>query len=54
MMQTGAFLQLVLVIAAVASRMNILLIEVSEAVKVSWSAAYSALKTICVRSFPLL
>ncbi|KAI0807095.1 hypothetical protein C8Q74DRAFT_1362639 [Fomes fomentarius] len=47
MMQTGAFLQLVLVLAAVASRMNILLFEVSEAVKASWSAAYSALQTIC-------
>ncbi|KAM5535224.1 hypothetical protein V8D89_011160 [Ganoderma adspersum] len=45
-MQTGAFLQLVLALAAIASRTNILLSEVKAALEISWSASYRALQTL--------
>ncbi|KAI8998704.1 hypothetical protein BD414DRAFT_475826 [Trametes punicea] len=46
MMQSGAFLQLVLVLAAVASRMSILLSEVRAALEVTWSAGHRVLCTL--------
>ncbi|KAI0637045.1 hypothetical protein C8Q77DRAFT_1095741 [Trametes polyzona] len=42
MMQTGAFLQLVLALAAIASRLSVLLSEVKGALELSWSASYRA------------
>ena len=51
MMQTGAFLQLVLTLAAIASRMSLLLTEIRAALEVSWSASHAALQTVNVRSF---
>ena len=52
MMQTGAFLQLILALAAIASRTNILLSEVKAALEVSWSAIYTALHTLHVSCAP--
>ena len=49
MMQTGAFLQMILVLAAIASRMRLLLLEVRSALEISWSASYRALQTTSVR-----
>ncbi|RPD79992.1 hypothetical protein L226DRAFT_187761 [Lentinus tigrinus ALCF2SS1-7] len=49
MMQTGAFLQMILVLAAIASRIRLLLLEMRAALEVSWSASYRALQTIFVR-----
>ncbi|KAI9064359.1 hypothetical protein FKP32DRAFT_1570669 [Trametes sanguinea] len=46
MMQSGAFLQLVLVLAAIASRLSILLTEVRAAAELSWSASLRALRTL--------
>ncbi|KAI0781013.1 hypothetical protein BD413DRAFT_17917 [Trametes elegans] len=46
MMQTGAFLQLVLALAAIASRLSMLLSEVRAALEVSWSASYRALQAL--------
>ncbi|KAI0831229.1 hypothetical protein BC628DRAFT_1352838 [Trametes gibbosa] len=46
MMQTGAFLQLVLVLAAIASRMSVLFTEAKAALEVAWSASYRALQTL--------
>ncbi|KAI0721697.1 hypothetical protein C8T65DRAFT_565758 [Cerioporus squamosus] len=46
MMQTGAFLQMIVVLAAIASRIRLLLVEVRAALEVSWSASYRALQTI--------
>uniref|UniRef100_A0A5K1K0Y4 Cell surface hydrophobicity-associated protein n=1 Tax=Ganoderma boninense TaxID=34458 RepID=A0A5K1K0Y4_9APHY len=46
MMQTGAFLQLILALAAIASRTNILLSEVKAALEISWSANYQALQAL--------
>ncbi|KAI0374813.1 hypothetical protein BV20DRAFT_960994 [Pilatotrama ljubarskyi] len=46
MMQTGAFLQLVLAFAAIASRLSILLSEVRAALEVSWSATHRALQAL--------
>ncbi|KAJ8487018.1 hypothetical protein ONZ51_g4428 [Trametes cubensis] len=45
MMQSGAFLQLVLTLAAIASRLSILLSEVRGALEVAWSAAFRVLQT---------
>ncbi|KAH9854156.1 hypothetical protein C2E23DRAFT_819792 [Lenzites betulinus] len=46
MIQTGAFLQLMLVLAAIASRLSILLTEVRAALEIAWSASYRALQTL--------
>ncbi|KAH9901312.1 hypothetical protein C8Q73DRAFT_677453 [Cubamyces lactineus] len=46
MMQSGAFLQLVLTLAAIASRLSILLSEVRGALEVAWSAAFRVLQAI--------
>ncbi|EIW60456.1 uncharacterized protein TRAVEDRAFT_165252, partial [Trametes versicolor FP-101664 SS1] len=46
MMQTGAFLQLVLALAAIASRLSLVLSEVRSALEVSWAASYRALQTL--------
>ncbi|KAI0362012.1 hypothetical protein OH77DRAFT_1441157 [Trametes cingulata] len=46
MMQTGAFLQLVLTFAAIASRLSILLSEVRSALEVSWSASRRVLQAL--------
>ncbi|RDX56858.1 hypothetical protein OH76DRAFT_1336277 [Lentinus brumalis] len=46
MMQTGAFLQMMVILAAIASRMRLLMVEVRAALEVSWSACYRALQTI--------
>lgn len=48
MMQTGAFLQLVLALAAIASRLSLVLSEVRSALEVSWAASYRALQTLFV------
>ncbi|KAI0664883.1 hypothetical protein C8Q70DRAFT_17782 [Cubamyces menziesii] len=45
MMQSGAFLQLMLALAAIASRLSILLSEVRGALEVAWSAAFRVLQT---------
>ncbi|KAI0670454.1 hypothetical protein C8Q78DRAFT_126522 [Trametes maxima] len=44
MMQTGAFLHLVLTLAAIASRLSILLSEVRPALEASWSACFRVLQ----------
>ncbi|KAL7283334.1 hypothetical protein ACG7TL_002763 [Trametes sanguinea] len=46
MMQSGAFLQLVLVLAAIASRLSILLTEVRAVAELSWSAGLRVLQTL--------
>ncbi|CDO68348.1 hypothetical protein BN946_scf184799.g75 [Trametes cinnabarina] len=46
MMQSGAFLQLLLVLAAIASRLSILLSEVRAAAELSWFASFRALQTL--------
>ncbi|TBU50694.1 hypothetical protein BD309DRAFT_995798 [Dichomitus squalens] len=46
MMQTGAFLQLVLTLAAIASRMSLLLSEVRAVLQNTWFASYTALQTL--------
>ncbi|KAI0709115.1 hypothetical protein C8Q76DRAFT_742283 [Earliella scabrosa] len=46
MMQTGAFLQLILVLAAIASRMNMLLSEARTALEVAWSATFKTLQAL--------
>lgn len=48
MMQSGAFLQLVLVLAAIASRLSILLTEVRAVAELSWSAGLRVLQTLYV------
>lgn len=48
MMQTGAFLQLVLALAAIASRLSLVLSEVRSALEVSWTASYRVLRTLFV------
>ncbi|KAI0748045.1 hypothetical protein C8Q80DRAFT_1270493 [Daedaleopsis nitida] len=46
MMQTGAFLQLILVLAALASRMSLLLSEVRSALETSWHAGHKVLTAL--------
>lgn len=48
MMQTGAFLQLALALAAIASRLSLVLSEVRSALEISWAASYRALQTLFV------
>ena len=48
MMQTGAFLQLILTLTAICSRLNTLLVEIREALEASWSAGYSGLQALYV------
>ncbi|KAI0646981.1 hypothetical protein C8Q79DRAFT_1009134 [Trametes meyenii] len=46
MMQTGAFLQLVLTLAAIASRLSLLLTEVRPALEASWLACFRVLQIL--------
>ena len=50
MMQTGAFLQFILVLTAIVSRLNALLTEVRDALELTWTASYSALQALFVSS----
>ena len=51
MMQTGAFLQLILTLTAICSRLNTLLVEIREALEASWSAGYIGLQALYVSAF---
>ena len=50
MMQTGAFLQFILVLTAIASRLNALLTEVRDALELTRTASCSALQALFVSS----
>ncbi|KAH9946177.1 uncharacterized protein BXZ73DRAFT_37079 [Epithele typhae] len=46
MMQTSAFLQLIVTLSAIASRLSTLLLEARGALDIAWSAAYCALQVL--------
>jgi hypothetical protein len=47
-MQSGAFIQLVLALAAIASRMFILMPEIQEALALGWAAGHAFLQALNV------
>jgi len=56
-MQSGAFIQLVLTLVAIVSRMDILTSELQDALRLTWSAAHRVLQILdvsarCIHSSP--